>query len=117
MAAARLFFQYFPDEYDVIAFQPQSTTLGDFGAFHQNIRNDIGGLNLPLFNQTIAYGSAGTLQGIEVYTASNSARYEDTNHEMAHQWGSDFDWTRISGIARAGHQPAAHAPLWTGGKL
>jgi hypothetical protein len=35
---------------------------------------------------------------------------------MAHQWGSNFDWTRIVHITRAGHQPLAHSPLWTGGE-
>jgi len=115
--ATRIFYQYFPDESDVIALQPQAMTLADnLGAFHRNVRNDVRGINLPLFDQASAYGSAGVLKGVEVFVASASARYESTNHEMAHQWGSDFDWTRISGITRAGHQPSAHSPLWTGGE-
>src|SRR5258707_9928049 len=35
---------------------------------------------------------------------------------MAHQWGSSLGWTRIAGIARSGHEPSVHAPLWTGGE-
>jgi hypothetical protein len=33
-------------------------------------------------------------------------------HEFAHQWGDDFNWSRLAGVTRAGHQPSAHAPLW-----
>ena len=116
VSASRLFYEYVSDEYDVLAFTPQSTAIGTFGAFHANVRNSVTGLNISTFNQTARYGSAGALQGIEVYTGAFATRYQDTDHEMAHQWGSDFDWTRIAGISRAGHQPAAHAPLWTGGE-
>src|SRR5437870_4672085 len=81
-----------------------------------NVQNAVTGLNISTFNQAARYGSAGNLQGIEVYTGAFATRYQDSDHEMAHQWGSDFDWTRIAGISRAGHQPTAHAPLWTGGE-
>jgi hypothetical protein len=114
--ATRTFYQYFSDLYDVIGFQPQAVMIGDFGAFHQNVRNDVTGLNLPVFDQTAAYGSAGALRGAELYLWSNSVRYEDTNHEMAHQWASTFDWTTITGITRQGWRPASHSPLWTGGE-
>lgn len=116
VSASRLFYQYFSDAYDVLAFTPQSTAIGDFGAFHRNVQNSVSGLNIDLFNDAARYGSAGALQGIEVYTSSTAALYEDIDHEMAHQWGSRFDWTRIASISRAGHQPAAHSPLWTGGE-
>lgn len=112
----KLFYQYFADSYDVIGLQPQAVTVGDFGAFHQNVANDVTGLNLQTFNQDSLYGSSGALRGVEVYAYSTSARYEDTNHEMAHQWSSRFDWVRIANIVRAGHQPTAHSPLWTGGE-
>jgi len=116
VSAARLFYQYFADKYDVLAFTPESTAIGDFGAFHVNVQNAVTGLNISTFNQVARYGSAGALQGIEVYAGATATRYQDTDHEMAHQWGSDFDWARIAGISRAGHQPGAHSPLWTGGE-
>ena len=116
VSAARLFYQYFADRYDVLALSPESTAIGDFGAFHANVQNTVSGLNLSTFNQAARYGSTGALQGIEVYAGATATRYQDTDHEMAHQWGSDFDWTRIAGISRAGHQPGAHSPLWTGGE-
>ena len=115
-AATKAFYQHFADAYDVIAIQPNNVTIADYGAFHQNVLNDVSGLNLTAFNQTAEYGSAGMLRGVELYTGTRSARYEDANHEMAHQWGSRFDWTRIANITRAGHQPTAHSPLWTGGE-
>jgi hypothetical protein len=114
--ATKTFYQFFDDAYEVIALQPQAVTMGDFGAFHQNVLNDVTGLNLGTFNQTSVYGSSNVLRGVEAYTYSNSARYEDTNHEMAHQWASNFDWTRIANITRAGHEPSSHSPLWTGGE-
>jgi hypothetical protein len=115
--ATKLFYQYFADAYDVIAFTDASTVTSDYGAFHRNARNMFNGLNLTIFDESRSYGSSGALQGIEHYThAALAVVYEDTNHEMAHQWGSDFDWTRIANITRAGHQPAAHSPLWTGGE-
>ena len=116
VTASRLFYQYFSDNYDVLAFTPESVSVGSFGAFHMNVQNAVTGLNISTFNQAARYGSAGNLQGIEVYTGAFATRYQDSDHEMAHQWGSDFDWTRIAGISRAGHQPTAHAPLWTGGE-
>jgi len=116
VSAARLFYQYFGDRYDVLALTPESTAIGDFGAFHANVQNTVTGLNISTFNQAARYGSAGALQGIEVYAGAFATRYQDTDHEMMHQWGSDFDWTRIAGITRAGHQPTAHSPLWTGGE-
>jgi hypothetical protein len=116
VSASRLFYQYFSDAYDVLALTPASSAMGDFSAFHLNVQNAVTGLNISTFNQASRYGSAGALQGIEVYADSFATRYQDTEHEMAHQWGSHFDWTNIAGISRAGHQPAAHAPLWTGGE-
>jgi hypothetical protein len=114
--ATRLFFSYFADAYDVVAVVPQAAPLAAYGAFHRNVQNRVTGLNLPIVDDTPQYSSLGVLQGVEVYAGVTGATYEHTNHEMAHQWGSNFDWSRIAGIARAGHEPSMHAPLWTGGE-
>jgi hypothetical protein len=116
MQVANQFYQYFDDRYDVMAIVPQSSIVADYSAFHHNVQNRVAGLNLPLLDDSSSYGSAGVLQGIEVYAATTAANYGDTNHEMAHQWGSAFDWSSIAGIVRAGHEPSLHAPLWTGGE-
>jgi hypothetical protein len=57
------------------------------------------------------YGSEGRLKGVEVYLAGNIASADLSNHEIAHQWGHDFDRGRIMGLARAGHAPESHTPL------
>ncbi len=101
--ANRMFLSYFADAYDVVAIVPQATPLAPYGAFHTIVQNRVSGLNLPIVDDTPQYGSTGVLQGIELYAGVTGATYEHTNHEMAHQWGSNFDWSRIAGIARAGH--------------
>ena len=115
-AASKIFYQYFEDSYDVLALAETSPTVATYAAFHRVIRNTVSGLNIPTLDQSPQYGSNGVLQGVEVFTGSNITTFENTDHEMAHQWGSDFDWTQIAGITRAGHQPTSHAPLWTGGE-
>ena len=115
-AASKRFYQYFEDSYDVLSMTTASSVMSNFSAFHQNVRNAVSGLNLSNFDQSSSYGSQGVLQGAEVYMGGWINGYDVTDHEMAHQWGSDFDWQQIAGITRAGHQPTSHAPLWTGGE-
>ena len=116
-AATEQALKYLSDTYDDIAFVPVATPVADYGAFHRNVQNAVTGINIAAFNQTSQYGKSQRLQGVELDAGgAAAARYEDTNHEMAHQWNSDFDWGRIAGITRAGHQPEAHSPLWTGGE-
>jgi hypothetical protein len=114
--ASRMFYNYFSDAYDVLAFASASNAVADYGAFHRNVRNAVSGLNITQFDQSATYGSHGILQGVELYAGTQITQYEDTDHEMAHQWLSNFDWTTIANITRAGHQPASHSPLWTGGE-
>jgi hypothetical protein len=115
-AVTRAFYEQFADRYDVVSIVPQSEPIADWAAFHRNVQNRVSGLNLDLFDDSASYGSNMVLQGVEVYAAGTATHFRETNHEMAHQWGSNFDWTKIAGIARAGHEPASHAPLWTGGE-
>ena len=115
-AATKQALHYLSDTYDDIAFIPVSTPIADYGAFHQNAQNTVTGINIAPFDSTSLYGSNHRLQRVELDAGAAGARYEDTNHEMAHQWNSDFDWGRIAGIARAGHHPQSHSPLWSGGE-
>lgn len=115
-SASQLFYKYFDDAYDVLAFTPEAVPVANFGAYHSNVRNTVAGINISTFDQSKLLGSNGVLQGIEVYGGANATRYEDTEHEMAHQWLSNFDWTKIAGISRAGWSPSSHSPLWTGGE-
>lgn len=115
-AAAKLFYQAFPDEYDSIAFVPAASAMGDFSAFHVNVKNSVGGLGISMFDLSAQFGSAGALQSVEMYGASRFAENAASSHEFAHQWGDSFDWTRLAGITPAGHQPTAHSPLWYAGE-
>ena len=115
-AATRQTLRYVADNYDAMVFIPTANAVADYGAFHQNVRNTVRGINITPFDQSSAYGGSRSLQSVELYTAAFGAQYEDSNHEMAHQWGINFDWSRIAGISRAGHQPGTHSPLWTGGE-
>ena len=114
--ATRMFYQYFSDAYDVIGLQSQSMAIGDFSAFHRNVRNAVSGINIATFDDSRSYGSNSVLQGVEVFAGAYGTTYDVTDHEMSHQWNSDFDWTKIANVSRAGHQPAGHSPLWTGGE-
>jgi hypothetical protein len=107
-AVAQQTLRYVADTYDDIAVIPVAIPVADFGAFHRNVRNAVSGINIARFDNSIAYGRSTRLQGIEAYGSVAAARYEDTNHEMAHQWNSHFDWIGIAGIAGAGHQPDSH---------
>ncbi len=74
------------------------------------------GVGLTTFNRAAEFGSAGRLLGVEVFHQTGFVQNDISNHELAHTWGHAFDWTRIAGITRAGHAPAAHGPLMTGGE-
>ena len=109
--AAHDFFAHFADTYDSIAFVPQRSQLGSFGAFHRNVKNEVEGIGKPLLDQAHAYGSAGRLQSVELYAQGQFATNENSSHEIAHQWGDGFDWATLGGIDRAGWHPSSHTPL------
>lgn len=112
----RRFYEHFDDGYDVIAVVPADGHVDQYGAYHLRVRNDVQGLGLATFDNAADYGSSGRLRGLEVF---HNTRFNDTftsSHELSHIWGHAFNWTRIAGISRAGHQPTGHGPLVTGGE-
>jgi hypothetical protein len=113
---ARLFFEHFQDIYQVLAIVPQDMHLATYGGFHQAVKNEVSGINVPLFNRSAQYGSGGTLEGIEVYPQVGAAANDIVDHELTHQWGNQLDWAGLAGIPRAGHQPESHSPLWAVGE-
>ena len=116
----RKFYEHFNDEYDVIAIMSQATQVGDFFGFHGNVRNEISGIGLDLFDSSAIYGSAGRLHGIEGYPPGGWAVPSTVWHEQGHQYG-DYSgtWAQVgpaaptvrSVIERKGHAPDAHSPL------
>lgn len=108
--AATEFFKHFKDAYDGIAFVPQASPIVQFAAFHRNVRNQVRGIGLSVFNNSATYGSNGTLKGVEVYRDGFLGWPEASFHEIAHQWGDYLDWDTMGGD-HAGRAPAggAHA--------
>ena len=113
--AAKMFFQYFADQYDSVAFIPVASSVLDYGAYHQNVRNAITGLNIPIVDNSKDYGSSSVLQSVEVYAASHYAMNSYSTHEIHHQWGNQIDWPALTGYTFAGHQASVHAPMWSPG--
>jgi hypothetical protein len=115
-AVTKKFYQHFQDTYDTIAITTQDVNLSTSSAFHVNVKNEVSGIGQEVFNSTADYGSAGRLSSVEMFYSANIATNKTGTHEVAHQWGAYVDWTKLNGLARAGHQPAAHDPLMSGGE-
>jgi hypothetical protein len=110
-AVTRKFYEHFQDSYDTLAVSMQDVQVSNSSAFHLNVRNEVRGIGEEIFDRSAQYGSS-RLRSVEFYYGSYSTANRTTAHEIAHQWGSYFDWDRIArGIARGGHQPGSHDPL------
>ena len=114
---ANRFYEVFVDEYETLAVVSQTTLLTSVIGLRQNVRNDVSGIGLDVFDTSADYGSAGVLQGIELYPPGGWATGRATLHQQAHQWG---DYTRVwdrLGVARRGHAPESHIPLLSPGAV
>ena len=112
----RKFYEHFEDSYDTIAVTTQDVHLSSTGAFHMNVRNEVRGIGEDVFDRSAQFGSS-RLRSLEFFYGSNITSNEMTAHEIAHQWGSYFDWARIArDFTPGGHQPASHDPLFTEGE-
>ena len=112
---ARRFYQDFEDSYDTLAIVPAIDYAVPFGAFHRNVKQDVRGIGASLFDNSAAYGSAGRLHSVELYIGDSFTDASTTSHELAHQWGSYFDWARLA-ATRPGGAGGSHEPLWTQGE-
>jgi hypothetical protein len=114
---ARIFYQHFADSYDSLALIPQDMFLSDYSGFHRNVRNDVTGIGLEVFDDSARYGSqSGRLRSLELFSGMQGVTNSTVAHEIAHQWGAYIDWTRLTGLGRSGHQPMGHDPLWSEGE-
>jgi hypothetical protein len=113
---ARKFYEHFEDSYEVLAIVPEPAHLDRYGAYHRTVQNQVEGIGRSRVSRHSAYGSAGTLLGVELNYNVRLLDIDVSNHELTHTWSHAFDWTRIAGITRAGHDPLSHAPLMTGGE-
>jgi hypothetical protein len=115
-AVSRKFYEHFDDSYEVLAVVPSSAHLAENGAYHLVVQNQVDGIGRARSANHAAFGSTGALLGVELYYNAALLDNEVSNHELTHTWSHAFDWPRIAGITRAGHQPTSHAPLMTGGE-
>ena len=104
----KLFYSYFGDDYEQLSFvfREYPFVVKTSGASHQIAKNQISGINIPLWTRSGEYGSAGRLEGLDLYL--NRMDNDVSNHELSHQWGHYFDWQPIIGIQGWG----IHTPLW-----
>jgi hypothetical protein len=112
---ARRFYQDFEDSYDTLAIVPEAGYTASFGAYHQNARNDVRGIGITVFDNSANYGSGRRLQSAELFIGTSFTNPRTTAHELAHQWGSYFDWGRLASMRPAG-SVGSHDPLWTQGE-
>jgi hypothetical protein len=113
---ARRFYQDFEDSYDSLAVVPEAGYSATYQAYHQSVRQDVRGIGITLpFDNSVSYGSAGRLRAIDLFVEDGFANASSPSHELAHQWGSYFDWARLAGVVRnAG--VGSHDPLFTQGE-
>ena len=64
-----LFYSYFGDDYEQLSFvfREYPFVVNTSGAAHQIAKNEISGINIPLWNRSGEYGSAGRLEGLDMY--------------------------------------------------
>ena len=120
------FYEHFEDQYDTIAIVSQAMQLADFFGFHGNVKNEIGGIGLDLFDNSAQYGSSGVLKGVEGYPPGGWATWSTVLHEQAHQWNEyTKTWSQVgpppptvsTAIDRKGHGASAHTPLLYPGEV
>jgi hypothetical protein len=80
------FYQFFADEYDFINI----IALPSFfeNRFHFQVKNDVLGIGLNIFDDSFKYGSFGKLKGISMFpnTVFHDGASEGFQHELGHQW-------------------------------
>jgi hypothetical protein len=108
IGAPKLFYSYFGDDYEQLAFvfREYPFFVNSSGAFHQVAKNEISGINNLLWDRSGDYGSGGRLEGLDMYLYRMDNAV--SNHELSHQWGHYFDWQAIAGLQGWG----IHSPLW-----
>jgi hypothetical protein len=82
----REFYRWFGDDYDFLNLIYDPWRFAN--RTHSQVRNDVEGIGLTLFNNTANFGSAGRLQGISQFPIGTLFDGAETAHihELGHQW-------------------------------
>lgn len=106
---AQRFYQDHPDDYDfLIVFTTFEFETAGAHAFYNGIRNDTGGIGLPLYDNSASFGSDGRLQGYVDMAALSRNSFVPQNpsfqftlqvlaHEIMHRWGAQLGFRDVNG--------------------
>lgn len=85
------FIELFPDEFDFLNIVWGIPHFQN--RFHFQVSNDVHGLGLSIFDNSVFYGSSGRLKGISVFPLPGFFDGADTGyqHELGHQWINFLD--------------------------
>ncbi|UCG57387.1 MAG: hypothetical protein JSU70_21280 [Phycisphaerales bacterium] len=80
------FYEEFDDDYDFINLIYEVSYFQN--RFHANIRNDVTGIGMTVFDGSASYGSDGRLMGITVFPIPGffDGAGPSYQHELGHQW-------------------------------
>ena len=115
VGAVQAFLRQVKDEYEHVAIIPEKSAFEAWSGFWSLIKNDVEGINLPVTDQSSAFGSNGTLRGTQIYTLGNAFVSSTFLHEVGHQHGSRYELASLIGAEGGGHEPRGHmALMWPG---
>lgn len=102
-----IFYKYWPDSFDHLTVIDTNTAWGGRGvSATNNVRNDVRGIGLEVFDNTALYGSKGVLRAIACMVVNDS--YTSYVHEFGHtflfNWNdATLDLTETVGVAKGAH--------------
>ncbi len=108
--AAQVFYQYFADQYQSLAFVPTRIPLAPLDDFQRTVLSDIRGIGLEARDDRAAFGGM-AVRAVELLPAGFLGHHATLLHQLAHHWGDEMHLETIAGIAPAGDAPGRHAPL------
>jgi hypothetical protein len=101
------FYQDHADDYDfLVVFTTFEFETAGAHAFYNGIRNDTGGIGLPLYDYSAEFGSSGRLQGyVDMAALSRNSLVQQESrfqftlktlaHELMHRWGSHLGFGHV----------------------
>jgi hypothetical protein len=114
--ACKRFYQTHPDSFDILAIYTTSDLyFGAAFAYQVNVKNEVAGIHIGIFDFTSYYGSSGRLRSylgmnsVNVYPPSPQSRFLRTNHHLSilgheaeHRWGARVRFDSAQGSSVVG---------------
>ena len=87
------------------------------GALNRNVRNDIEGTGMLLFDDQMTCRSS-SLRSVQWFAAGCVGHQDTTVHQLGHHWGEESHLAAIAGVPSTGLEQDRHMPLlFPGGTL